>query len=315
MKVLIPQDISEAGKTFLLEKGYEYKVCTSYDEETLIKEVVDCDAILIRTAPITKRILEAGPNLKVVSKHGVGVDNIDVLAATSLGIQVTNGPFSNCESVAEHAVALITALAHHIPQMNNNVRTGDWESRNRIRLTQLGGKTAGIIGLGKIGKSVAKKLALGLDMKIIGYDSYLLDKTISPYIERVDSLEELYQRSDFVSLHYPATKETKGSVTMKYLSLMKPDSFLINTARGEIINEEDLFKALTTGIIKGAALDVLCCEPPKTGNPLLQLNNIILSPHCAAHSYESFDNMGLHAAFGIDEVLSGREATWKVNQL
>ncbi|MCC2125400.1 hydroxyacid dehydrogenase [Hominiventricola filiformis] len=315
MKVLIPQDIAEAGKKFLLDKGYEIKMGSAADEETIAKEVTDCDAILIRTAPVTRKVLEAGKNLKVVSRHGVGVDNIDVQAATELGIQVTNGPLSNSESVAEHAVAFIMALAHHIVEMDENVRNHDWESRNRVRMTGLSGKTVGIVGLGRIGRYVAKKVALGLDMKVIGFDAYIPKDAVPEYVEMVDSMEELYKRSDFVSLHCPATPETKGSVNMKYLSLMKPGAFLVNCARGEVVNEEDLYQALTTGIIKGAALDVLSSEPPKEDNPLLGLKNVILSPHCAAHSYESFDNMAVHAGIGIDEVLTGKSVSWPVNKL
>lgn len=315
MKILIPQDIAEAGKEFLREKGYEFMVCPSADEETIINEVVDCDAILIRTAPITKKILEAGKKLKVVSRHGVGVDNIDVTTATKLGIQVTNGPTSNSESVAEHAVALLLGSAHHVREMDSYVRAGDWESRNRIRLTGLCGKTVGLVGLGRIGQYVAKKLSLGMGMKVIGYDAYIPDGAVPEYVDKVDSLDELFKRSDFVSLHCPATSETKNSINMRCFKLMKPSAFLINTARGEIVDEKDLYKALISREIKGAALDVLACEPPKADNPLLKLDNVILTPHCGAHSYESFDNMAVHAAIGIDEVLSGKEVTWKVNKV
>lgn len=315
MKVLIPQDIAEAGKDYLVKRGYDIKMGSALDEDTIAKEVADCDAILIRTAPVTRKVLEAGKKLRVVSRHGVGVDNIDIAAATEMGIQVTNGPLSNSESVAEHAVALMLAIAHHVVEMDENVRKGDWESRNHIRLTGISSKTVGIIGLGRIGRYVAQKVALGLDMKVIGYDAYISKDQVPEYVEMVDSLDEIYQRSDFVSLHCPATDETRKSVNMKYLSQMKPSAFLINCARGEVVNEEDLHTALTTNVIKGAALDVLQEEPPKADNPLLGLKNVILSPHCGAHSYESFDKMAVHAAMGIDEVLSGKAVTWTVNKL
>lgn len=315
MKILIPQDIAEAGKRYLTEKGYEIKMGSAADEDTMAAEIVDCDGLLIRTAPVTKKILEAGKNLKVVARHGVGVDNIDLSAATELGVQVTNGPLSNSESVAEHAVALILALAHHIVEMDENVRNNDWESRNRIRLTGLSKKIVGIVGLGRIGRYVAQKVALGLGMSVISYDAYIPKELVPEYVEMVDSLDELFQRADFVSLHCPATPETSGSINMKYFSQMKPSAYLINCARGEVVNEEDLLKALTTGIIKGAALDVMAEEPPKSDNPLLKLKNVILSPHCGAHSYESFDNMAVHAAIGIDEVLSEKTVSWPVNKL
>lgn len=315
MKILIPQDIADAGKEYLEKKGYEYIVCENQDEETLIKEVKECDGILIRTAPVTRKVMEAGKKLKVIAKHGVGVDNIDVDTATKLGIQVTNGPESNFESVAEHTVAFIMAMAHHITEMDANVREGRWETRNQVRMTDLKGKTAGLIGLGKIGLSVAKKLALGLDMNVIGYDAYMPKDAAPAYIEQVDSIEQVYRNSDFVSLHCPLTAETRNSVDMKFLSMMKPSAFFINTARGEIVNEKDLCRALETGIIQGAALDVFDGEPLCMNNPLLQLKNTIFSPHCGAHSFESFDSMAVHAAMGIDQVLSGKEVRWKVNHI
>lgn len=315
MKVLIPQDVADAGKEFLKEQGHEVVLGSAYDEETMIREVEGCDAILIRTAPLSRKVMEASKNLKVIAKHGVGVDNIDVAAATELGIQVTNGAISNMNSVAEHTVVLLTAIAHHVVEMDAYVKAGDWGSRNRVRLTEMQYKTVGIIGLGRIGRSVAQKLALGLDMKIIAYDAYVSKDSVPDYIEMKDSLEEIYKESDFVSLHCPATEETKGSVNMDCFKMMKETAFLINCARGEVVNEGDLYTALTTGEIRGAALDVMAEEPPSIDNKLMSLKNVILSPHCGAHSYESFDKMALHAAQGIDDVLSGKKPSWPVNKL
>lgn len=313
MKVLIPQEITEIGKKYLLDKGYEIKIGTASDEETIIKEVADCDAILIRTAKITRRIMEAGKNLKVIARHGVGVDAIDLESATELRIQVTNGPLSNSESVAEHTVAFLLACGHHLTEMDKNVRSGNWEARDEVKLTEVNNKVLGLIGLGRIGLSVAKKASLGLGMKVIGYSRHAKQEEMPDYIMLVDTIEEIFNKSDFVSLHIPATNETKNSIGMKYFKLMKPSSFLINCARGEIINESDLYEALTNNVFKGAALDVMASEPPDKKNPLLKLDNIIFSPHFGAHSNETFDKMGLHAAMGIDEVLSGKKISWPVN--
>jgi len=315
MKVLIPQAITEVGRNYLLEKGYEIKIGTASDEETIMNEVVDCDAILIRTAKITRKIMEASKKLKVIARHGVGVDAIDLKAATELGIQVTNGPLSNFESVAEHTIAFILACGHRLVEMDKNVRNGNWESRNEVKLSEVNNKVLGLIGLGRIGQSVAKKASVGLGMKVIGYSRNSKKEEIPNYIELAETIEEIFEKSDFVSLHIPATDQTRNSINMKYFKLMKPSSFLINCARGEIINETDLYEALTTEIFKGAALDVMSTEPPDKNNPLLKLNNIIFSPHFGAHSNETFDRMALHAAIGIDEVLNGKKISWPVNKL
>ncbi len=315
MKVFIAQEIDPVGEKYLEERGYELVRGTASDEETICREAADCEGMIVRTAKVTRKIMNAIPNLKAVSRHGVGVDAIDVSAATELGIQVTNGPLSNYESVAEHTVTLLMACAHHIVQMDHAVRNGDWDARNRVRLTEMTGKTVGIIGLGRIGRAVAQRLALGMNMKIIGFDAYVNAETLPDYIELKKDAKEVYQQADFVSLHCPATEETKGSVNKECFDLMKESAFLINCARGEVVNEEDLIQALQEHKIAGAGLDVLSLEPPKADNPLFDMDNVILSPHCGAHSRETFQKMALHAAMGVDEVLSGKEVSWSVNKL
>lgn len=312
MKIYIPQDIDIAGKRYLTDRGYQLKIGTSTAEDVMKKEIADCDGVIIRVAKLPASVIEAAPKLRVIARHGVGTDNIDIAAATRLGIRVTNGPYSNSESVAEHTVAFIMALAHQLVKLDSSVREGDWDIRNRIRLTEMHGKTVGLIGCGRIGRAVARRLALGLDMKVLTYGTRHPEK-LPDYVELTGSLEELLQRSDFVSIHCPSTPETKGLITMKYLSMMKKDAFLVNTARGDVINEQDLYQALTEGMIKGAALDVLSEEPASCGHPLLSLPNVIFTPHCASHTNESFANMAVHAAMGVDEVLSGKTISWPVN--
>lgn len=312
MKVYIPQDIDIAGKRYLTDRGYQLKIGTSTAEDVMKKEIADCDGVIIRVAKLPASVIEAAPKLRVIARHGVGTDNIDIAAATRLGIRVANGPYSNSESVAEHTVAFIMALAHQLVKLDSSVREGDWDIRNRIRLTEMHGKTVGLIGCGRIGRAVARRLSLGLDMKVLTYGTRHPEK-LPDYVELTGSLEELLQRSDFVSIHCPSTPETKGLITMKYLSMMKKDAFLVNTARGDVINEQDLYQALTEGMIKGAALDVLSEEPASCGHPLLSLPNVIFTPHCASHTNESFANMAVHAAMGVDEVLSGKTISWPVN--
>lgn len=314
-KVLIPQDITDAGKDYLKERGYEVVVGSGFDAATIIKEGADADAFLVRTAPYTREMMENCKKLKVIGRHGVGVDNIDLGAATELGIQVTNAPTSNALSVAEHTIGFITALAFHITIMDKNAREGRWAQRNVLKCIELDGKVLGLVGLGRIGRMVAEKASKGLGMKVIGYDPFVTKENAPEGIEVVETKEEVFKNADFISLHIPATEETKQSINKDVFKLMKKSAFIINCARGEIMNEDDLYTALSENWIAGAALDVLKDEPPKADNPLLTLDNIIISPHNAALTQESMDRMGLHAAIGIDEVLTGKKISWPVNKL
>ncbi|WFA08072.1 hydroxyacid dehydrogenase [Tissierella sp. Yu-01] len=312
-KVLIPQDITDAGKDYLVKRGYEVIIGTDSSVETICKEVVDCDAILARTALYPKKVMEAGKKLKVISRYGAGTDNIDINSATELGIQITNAPVANCNSVAEHTIALILACASNIAYMDNQVRKGNWEERNRTKSIEVENKVLGLIGLGRIGRSVASKAYNGLGMKVIGYDPYISSDNRIENIEIVDDINEVYKKADFISLHIPATAETKGTVNGEAFRIMKNTAYLINCARGEIVNEDDLYDALTSNQIKGAAIDVMCQEPPVSNHPLFELNNLIFSPHNGALTVEAMDRMGIHAAMGIDEVLTGLKPTWPVN--
>lgn len=311
-KVLLPQDITAAGKNFLLEKGYEIKMGSGITADAIAKDVVDCDAILARTAQFPAEVLKAGKKLKVIARHGIGVDNIDVKTATELGIYVAFAPLSNANSVAEHTLTLILALAKHLVKVDTEFRKGDYAIRNRLCGFDLEGKTLGLVGLGRIGTMVAKKLTHGLGMKVIGYDPFVTKENVAPEIELV-SWDEVFKNSDFVSLHLPSNKDTKGSVGMKEFEMMKNSAFLINCARGEVVNEANLIEALQQKKIAGAGLDVFEQEPTPKDNPLLKMDNVIVTPHTAANTTESMDRMGLHAAMGIDEVLSGKKPSWAVN--
>jgi len=311
-KVLIPQPVSKAGEQYLLDRGYEVKMGCGITVEILKEEVRDCHALLVRTASYPEEVLEAGTYLRVVGRHGVGVDNIDVDAATRLGIQVTNAPTSNTNSVAEHTIGLIIAVARNFLRSDQELRNGNFAIRNSLVGTDLEGKVLGLIGVGRIGRLVARKAIAGLDMKAIGFDPYIGAESVSG-ISMVDSIGELLRESDFVSLHLPANRETMGLIDMKKLEMMKTTAYLINAARGGIVVEDDLAAALTAGKLAGAALDVFAEEPPSPSNPLLELDNALLSPHNASLTRECMDRMALHAAQGIDEVLTGKPPTWPVN--
>ncbi len=313
-KILIAQDISEKGKQYLQERGYEIKMGSGISVEVLAREVVDCSAIVARTAEYPREVLQAGKDLKVVGRHGVGVDNIDVEAATELGIYVTNAPESNAETVAEHTIALMLALAKNIVRSDQALRSGNFAIRNQICGVDVAGKTLGIVGLGRIGASVAKKAACGFEMKVIGYDPYLTPDNYPEHAEVLSEWDRIFRESDFVTLHLPSNEATQGIVGRKELYLMQPTACLINAARGEIVNEQALLAALREHRIAGAGLDVYAQEPPVAEDPLFALDNVVVTPHSAALTAECLDRMAVHAAMGIDEVLSGQQPSWPVNE-
>ncbi len=311
-KILIPTDISEVGKKYLREKGYEIKHGRAIDEDSIIEDAKDCDAILARNEYYTQRVLNECKHIKVIGKHGVGLDKIDVPTCKELGIALTNGPISNTVAVAEHTALLVLACAKKLVMFDKAMRGADYEIRDKVKGNDVEGKTLCIIGMGKIGQMTAKKLAFGFEMKVIGYDPYIAAENVPDYITRYDSMQEAIAAADYVSLHLPATKENDKFFDMSYFKLMKSSAYFINSARGRVVNEADLYEALTTGVIAGAGLDVFYDEPVKMDNPLFKLDNVIVTPHNAALTYETTDRMGLHAAMGIDEVLQGKEVTWPV---
>jgi D-3-phosphoglycerate dehydrogenase len=270
--------------------------------------------LLIRTAPVTEAVLKAGSKLKVVGRHGTGVDNIDIQTATELGIYVTNAPESNANSVAEQAIGLMIACARNFIKGNRELVKGNFEIRNQIKGVDLEKKTVGIIGLGRIGSFVAKKAILGLDMSVIAYDPYADKENVAPEIELVDKVDDIFQCADFVTLHLPSTPETKGMVGKREFEMMKSSAYIINTARGDLIHETELVEALQTNQIAGAGLDVYAQEPPQNDHPLFTLDNVMLTPHNSTLTKECMVRLAVHAAIGIHEVLSGQKPTWPVNE-
>lgn len=313
-KVLIPEDITAPGKEFLKSRGYEVVVVDGTDSASFEREAGEADALLARTAKYPEAILKKMPNLKVIGRHGVGYDNIDMAYCNEKKIWVTITPNANSNAVAEHTIMMLLACAKNLVFQNRQVLAGNWDSRNRNRGQEVAGKTIGIVGCGRIGKQVAKKAALGLDMRVIGYDPVIPTEVKLDYIERVSSVDELFREADFVSLHLPETAETRGMINRDLLSLMKPEASLINCARGGIVNEDDLYEALLERRIHAAGVDVLIREPYRPDDRLLSLDNIIVTPHNAALNTETMDKMGLDAARGIDEVLSGQTPSWPVNK-
>lgn len=312
-RVLLPEDVSEAGKNFLIEHGYEIKMGSGASEEAILKDVEDCDAMLVLLPKITSEILRTGKKLKIIARHGVGIDSVDLDTATELGIYVTNTPLANSLTVAEATLGLIISLARNIVRCDNQFKKGDFGIMHKIKGIDLEGKTLGLLGVGRIGSIVAKKSALGFGMNVIGYDPYMTQDKVIPEIKLINDWEYIFKNADFISVHLPVTAKTKGIIAKKEFEMMKPTSYLINAARGEIINETDLIEALKNGEIAGAGLDVMAKEPPEDSNPLLKMDNVILTGHTAAATKEALDRMALHAAMSIHEVLSGQKPKWAVN--
>jgi D-3-phosphoglycerate dehydrogenase len=313
-KVLICQPIHQSGVA-VFGDGFEARIAPDPSEATVVREIRGVEGVVVRTAPFTRAIIEAADSLKVIGRHGVGVDNIDLAAATARGIIVVNTPNANAQSVAEHTVVAIGALSKRILPMHRATAQGKWEVRNEYKAFDLQGKTLGLVGLGRIGAMVAKKCAAAFDMNVVAYDPYTpAERAAAIGVRLADSLDEVLAKGDFVSLHTPLTPETRGLINAESLRKMKPHAYLINFSRGEVVDEAALVVALTNGTIAGAALDVYDSEPPKTDNPLFQLENVILSPHSAALTQECVIRMATGAAIGVKDVLEGRMPEFVVNK-
>ena len=315
-KVLIPQDVAESGKKYLRDQGYEVVIGTGWDIDTLKREIADADALLFRTAKYPAEVLEAAKKLKIASRFGVGYDNIDIEKAAELGIWVAIAQGANAMSVAEHTIALLLACSFNIVKSQDEIKKGNWEIRNQLPGIEMNGKTIGILGVGTIGKLVAEKARYGLGMKVIGYDvaSGTLGYNCPEYIEMKDSMEDVLKESDVVSVHTPLDKNTRGLIGEKELSMMKRTAILINCARGGIIDESALEKALKEKQIYAAALDVFTSEPVDLDNGLLKLDNFLASPHNAALTKEANVAVSLAAAKAIDAVLKGGRPAYPVNE-
>ncbi|KOA19720.1 hydroxypyruvate reductase [Clostridium homopropionicum DSM 5847] len=312
-KIAIPQPITELGMEYLRERGYEIIEGTGLtDYDTLKQLLANADGLLARTADYPKEVLSAAKKLKVIGRFGVGTDNLDLEYCRQNGIWVAIAPEANSNAVAEHTIGLIMATARQFVQMDKLTRMGNWEARNANKGRDVSGKVLGLIGMGRIGSLVAQKAALGLSMKVIVYDPYLDLNKVPEYVSTVKSMDEILSQADFISTHLPATNETKNMVNKAFFSKMKNTAYFINCARGSIVDEGSLYWALSNKIIAGAACDVFQKEPASKENPLFSLDNIIVSPHNAALTFETMDSMGLEASMAIDNVLNNCEPKYPV---
>ncbi len=295
MKVLVSDNLAEAGIKILKQTpGIEVDVKVGLSHEELKKIIPEYDAIIIRSATkIDAEIIKEAKKLKVIGRAGVGLDNVDIKAATQKGIVVMNTPGGNAITTAEHTIALMMALSRNIPQADASLKQGKWEKK-KFQGRELFNKTLGIIGFGQIGRIVADR-AKGLKMKVIAYDPYIKPEVMEKMEVEPVSLDELLRRSDYITIHTPKTKETENLINKETIKKMKKGAMLINCARGGIVNEEDLYEALKSGHLAGAALDVFSKEPPGK-IPLMELPNFICTPHLGASTYEAQEKVAVDIA-------------------
>ncbi len=311
MRVLVSDPVAEDGVEYLRQHA-EVDLKVGVKPEELIRIIPQYDALVVRSeTKVTAEVIEKASRLQVIGRAGVGVDNIDVAAATRRGIVVVNAPTGNNIAAAEHTVGMMLALARHIPQAYISLRSGEWK-RSRFMGVELRDKLLGVVGLGRIGTEVARR-AQGLEMRVIAYDPYLSAEHAQKLgIEAVE-LDDLLQRADFVTLHVPLTPQTRGLIGTEQLRRMKPSARLINCARGGIVDEAALLEALDQGVIAGAALDVFVQEPLPADSPLLRHDRVVATPHLAGSTAEAQVGVALDVAEQIVEVLQGRSARYAVN--
>lgn len=309
-RIIVCDNIAEEGLEFLREAG-EVVVRPGLSEAELVAEVGGFEAIIVRSATqITAAVLEAATSCKVIARAGVGIDNIDVEAATRRGILVVNSPAGNILAAAEHAVALMLSAARCIPQASASTKAGGWDRKTFVG-RQIQGKTLGLVGLGNVGSEVARR-ACALGMRVLAFDPYVTPERAAAAGAELAGLDQLLSASDFISLHTVATDETQGLLGARELALLKPGAILVNTARGSLLDEQALIVGLREGKPAVAALDVFVEEPTKNSE-LLALPNVIATPHVGAMTHEAQLNVALDAARQVVDVLAGRPARWPVN--
>ena len=307
-KAVLLGEALDAAEAYLTERGYA--VVTHADAEVSMDEakrlLADADGVIARMRPLYgKELIDAAPKLRVIARVGVGLENVDLDYCTRKGIWVTVAPQGNVGAVAEQALALIMDAAKKIALMDRETRKGNFNIRHEGLTYLLEGKTLGIVGLGRIGRSLAQKAHDGLGMNVIAYDLKADPAGFPPCVKAAASMDEVFGNADYVSIHMASTPEDKNLIGMDSFKRMRSGACLINCSRGLVLNEKDLHDALKSGIIAWAGLDVLHTEPFDTGNPLFTLSNVTFSPHLAGITRESWRLICLQAAANLDEVLRG----------
>ncbi|MDC7227662.1 MAG: hydroxyacid dehydrogenase [Spirochaetales bacterium] len=302
--VILPQPIEQEAEQYLLDNGCNLIKCDECTFDEVAAKLPDAEAVVLRTGiKFTDELISKGKNLKTISRTGAGVDNVDLKSATEHGIIVSSSLGANTSSVAEHALAMIMSLTKNLKVLDNQVRNKGFRVRYTNPSNDMGGKVLGLLGFGRIGSTLADYCYKCFGCKIVAFDEYLPDevkKNYESWVEFMD-MESVLKQSDFVSIHVPLTDATRDLINYDSFKMMKNTSIIVNTSRGGIINEPDLVKALTEGEIAGAGLDVFDSEPIEDDNPLLQMENAILTPHTAALTKECVVRMAMQ---GVERVVA-----------
>lgn len=305
IQILVADEVSDSGLQPLRDAGFLVEKQIGLTPGALCEAVKHFEGLVVRSeTKVTVSVLDAAPGLRVIGRAGVGVDNIDVPAATARGIVVMNAADGNTVTTAEHTMALLIALARRVPQANSSLRSGRWDRKNFVGV-ELQGKTLGIIGLGRIGRAVAAR-ARAFGMSIVAYDPFLAAEQARDLEIEVASLDDVFARADFLTVHTPLTGDTRGIIGKEAFARMKKGVRIINCARGGLVNENDLLEAINSGVVAGAALDVFAEEPPAQGHPLLALDEVIATPHLGASTTEAQEGVAFTVAEQMrDYLLTG----------
>lgn len=312
--VLIPDNVDQKAIDLISEYDDLTVIAPGkLSQDELIAQVGEADALIIRSGvKITAEVFAAAPNLKAIARAGVGVDNIDLDAATQNGVIVMNTPGGNTISTAEHTFGLMLALARHLPQGHGSLKEGRWDRKKYVGV-ELKGKTLGVLGFGRIGQAIASR-AIAFEMEVVAYDPFLPDDVFTDLnVERVD-LDTLYARADFITLHAPATEDTKGMINNESIAKMKDGVRIVNAARGALINDADLAAGIESGKVAGVALDVYVEEPPLADHPLLGFDTVINTPHLAASTTDAQITVAVEAAELIADALLNQNHNNVVNK-
>ncbi len=312
MKVLVKEKIGESGVQLLRDAGFDVELGVDWEDGELDRRIGEFDGILIRSATqLTADLIERAGRLKAVGRAGVGVDNVDVEAATKRGVVVANAPQSNVITAAEHTLAMLLALVRKVPQAHGSLTGGKWD-RSSFSGVELYEKTLGVLGFGRIGQLVAQR-ALGFGMRVVAFDAYVAEERFRELgVERAETSEQLYAQADFITIHLPVTPETENWLDAETFAKMKDGVRIVNVARGKLLVEEALRDALESGKVAGAALDVFRDEPV-TESPLFGYPNVVVTPHLGASTAEATDRAGYQAAEQVVAALTGGVVTSAVN--
>ncbi|MGI6129792.1 MAG: hydroxyacid dehydrogenase [bacterium] len=316
-RILVAELIHDAGIKLIADLGHEAVLLDKYPDPDAVMELSKkVEGLIVRTMPIPRDLIDNAPNLRVIGKHGVGIDNIDISAATEKGIQVVYTPGASSQAVAEHAVMLMLSVAKKVVTFDRELRSGNFWVRNEHRTVELSGKTVGLVGRGRIASLVGQMCYFGFNMKVLVYHPRSDDDSmVKPWGQLTNNLYEMLPQCDFVSLHCPLNKETTDLINDAALECMKKTAILINTARGPIVNSEALYKALKKEQIAGAGLDVFTEEPPAADDPLLQLDNVVLTPHMGTGSEEAMQRLATEVVRNVVTFLDGGIPESMVNRV